>query len=250
MPFRLRDLDLGARLALSCLVLVFAGGLAAAGAHLFLHHENRDERPGVSLEDLEGAYHGVRVTAPLILSMEREHPEELPPAERELLVQWLRGERISEDYDNLDLGDSAPAEILARACLPCHSQAEATEGVPPLEYWEDVSKVAFSREVQAVPLQILVASTHTHALALAGLSLVVGLLWLATRWPRALKSWLFALSCLALTADLACWWLARDNAALVLLIAVSGAVYVSTTGLFLLGILADLWLPASKRGAS
>jgi len=247
MPFRLRELDFAARLALTCLVLVFAGGFAASAAHLVEHHHNRDERPGVSLEDLQGAYHCVRVTAPLILAMEREHPEELPAADRELLVRWLRGARISEDYDNLDLGDLAPAEILTRSCMPCHSHAEASAEVPPLEYWEDISKLAFSREVEPVPIKILAASTHTHALTLAGISVAIGLLWLATRWPRGLKSWLFALSCLALLVDLACWWLARDHVELVVLIAISGAVYAGTSVLFLVGIVADLWLPGGER---
>jgi hypothetical protein len=247
MPFRLRELDFATRFALTCLVLVLAGGFVASGAHLVEHHQNRDERPGVSLEDLQGAYHGVRVTAPLILALERDHPEDLAEADRKVLADWLAGERISEDYDNLDLGDLAPAEILTRSCMPCHSHAEATEAAPPLEYWEDISKVAFSREVEPVPKKVLAASTHTHALTMAVLSVAIGLLWLATRWPGPLKSWLFALSCLALLVDLACWWLARDNAALVVLIAGSGAVYAGTSVLFLLGILADLWLPAKAR---
>jgi hypothetical protein len=246
MPFRLREFDFATRLAITCLVLVFAGGFAASAAHLVEHHENRDERPGVSLEDLEGAYHGVRVTAPLILALERNHPDDLSDADHKILADWLAGARISEDFDNLDLGDSAPAEILGRSCMPCHSHAEATDEAPPLEYWEDVSKVAFSREVEPVPVKILAASTHTHALTLGALSLAIGLLWLATRWPRGLKSWLFALSCLALFVDLACWWLSRDNPGLVVLIAASGAVYAGTSVLFLLGILADLWLPKSR----
>jgi hypothetical protein len=124
-----------------------------------------------------------------------------------------------------------------------HSHAEATEAAPPLEYWEDVSKVAFSREVAPVPVEILAASTHTHALTLAAMSVVIGLLWLATRWPAAIKNGLFAVTALALLADLACWWLARDNAGLVVLIVIAGTVYAAATTLALLGILADLWLP-------
>jgi hypothetical protein len=243
MPFRLRELGIAVRLGITCLLVVLAGGFAASLAHLVEHHHNRDERPGVSLEDLEGAYHGVRTTAPLLLALNRNHPEDLPDAQREILLGWLAGERISEDYDNLDLGDMAPAEILASSCMPCHSHAEATEEAPPLEYWEDVSKVAFSREVEAVPVKVLAASTHTHALTLAGLSLVIGALWLATRWPRAVTGGLFLAASAALLVDLACWWLARDWVGLVLAIAAAGAVYVTGTGLMLAGILADLWLP-------
>ena len=248
MPFRLRELGFAVRLGITCLVVVFAGGFAASAAHLVEHHHNRDGRPGVSLEDLEGAYHGVRTTAPLLLALNRGHPEQLPDAERELLLGWLASERISDDYDSLDLGDLAPAEILAGACMPCHSHAEATDEAPPLEYWEDVSKVAFSREVEALPVKILAASTHTHALTLAGIGLAIGMLWLATRWPRAITGGLFLAASAALLVDLACWWLARDWVGLVLAIALAGAVYMASTCLMLAGILADLWLPASRRG--
>lgn len=246
MPVRLAELGLGARIALSALVLVFAVGFAASAEHLVQHHQNRDGQSGVSLVDLEGAYRGVSAPAPLGTALERGHPEELAPAERELLRGWLAGGRVSEDFDNLDLGESAPAEILARSCLPCHARDPAAPGVPPLEYWEDVSKVAFAREIAPVPREILAASTHTHALALGTVSAVIGALWLATRWPARLKDSLFALGALALLVDLVSWWLAREHAFLVPVIAVSGFAYAASMGLALAGILLDLWLPRRR----
>lgn len=247
---RLRDLAFGARLALTLLVLVLGGGLAASGYHLYEHHQNRDEKPGVSLEDLEGAYHGVNTTAPLISALERKHPEELPEAERTLLLQWLRSSRISEDYDNFDLGDAAPSELIQRRCVECHSK-NATKGDEssrklPLDYWEGVKALAYSKQLTAVPVKVLAASTHAHALSLAVMSIVIGLLLLATRWPRALTSGLFACAALGLTADLASWWLAREWVAFVPVLVAAGFVYVASTALSLAALVLELWLPRPR----
>lgn len=242
---RLRSLPAGARLGVTALLLVLLGGLLASGLHMQAHHENRDERAGLSMDDLRGAYHGLRNTAPLITALEDGHPDDLPEASRELLLGWLRGERISEDYDSLELGDAAPAEVLDGACLSCHArQSEDPIGQElPLEYWDDVAKVAFSREVAATGKEVLLASTHTHALALGSLGLVVALLALLTRWPRGVIGWLVGAAGVGLLADLACWWLARSSLALVPVLVAAGALFaLSTTALILLAI-ADLWLP-------
>lgn len=244
---RLRDLAFGARFALTLLVLVLAGGLGASAWHLVLHHQNRDERPGVSLEDLQGAYHGVSTTAPLLASLERGHPKELADTERATLLKWLRSKRISEDYDNLDLGDAAPSELIQRGCVPCHARnAKQGEGIGekfPLDNWNDVKAVAFSKQLEPVPVPVLAASTHAHALALGAMSIVVGLLLLATRWPAWLRNGLFAFAALGLTCDLASWWLAREALGFVSVIVAAGFVYVSCTALSFAAIVLDLWLP-------
>ena len=46
---------LGIRLGLTGLILVLLGGLYASALHMAHHYENRDERPGLTLDDLEGA---------------------------------------------------------------------------------------------------------------------------------------------------------------------------------------------------
>ena len=243
----LRELDFGARVALTALVFVFAIGLAASGYHLREHHRNRDEQPGVSLEDLEGAYHGVQTTAPLVTALERGHPAELADTDRELLLRWLRSSRISEDFDNFDLGDAAPAELIRKSCLTCHArQATAGGGVGealPLDYFEDVKRLAFSKQVAPVPVRVLAASTHAHALSLAAMSAVIGFLLSATRWSRWLRSGLFALAGVSLFVDLACWWLARDSAAWVPVIVAAGFAYVASTALSLAAIALDVWMP-------
>jgi hypothetical protein len=251
---RLRDLPASLRLALSCVVLVFLGGLAASAKHLVHHHENRDGEPGVSLVDLEGAYRGVEVRSPLVTSLERGHPAdvgaELAEADRKVLLDWLASGRISEDYDNLDLGDLAPAEVLAKSCSGCHSrQSEDPLGRRlPLDYWDDVNGLAFSQSIEPLPEAILAATTHTHALAMASMTVAILGLWLLTRWPTGLKQGLALLACASLAVDLAGWWLARDLALFVVLIAVTGSLYALSITLALLGTLVDLWLPARRAG--
>jgi hypothetical protein len=251
--FTLRSLPWAARFSLSCLVLVLLGGFAASAIHLIWHHENRDERKGLSIDDIRGAYHGVQTRAPLLVALERNHPPELPAAERQALEAWLKGGRISEEYDSLDKGDMAPAEIISRSCLKCHAAA-ATEGggigkTIPLEYLDQVTRLASSREVRPTDLKILAASTHTHAISLGLVSIVVcGLLW-ATRWPRWLVSTLIVLVSVNLLVDLAAWWLSRSEGSLVGAIIVAGGLFNGCTVLALLAILADLWRPARRSAA-
>lgn len=208
-PFHLSSLPLPFRLGLACLVLVLLYGLAVSSAHLFLHHENRDSRPGLTLDDLTGVYHGLSAEAPLLRSLERGHPEGLPPADQEALRRWLALPDLAQAYDDTKLGDRAPAEILDRQCLRCHARAAVDgEGIGkriPLEYWDDVKAQAEGRAVEPNAGAIVVASAHTHSLAMGSLSVVVLLMVFCTRWPRSLTGLLAAVAGLALLVDMACW---------------------------------------------
>ncbi len=247
MTFHLRELPAGVRLSLTALLGVMLIGIASAMIHLEDHHENRDDRPGVSLDDLVGAYHGVNVPAPLVSALERGHPEALPAADREHLVKWLKGTKVSEQYDDPDQGARVPAEILAKNCVSCHGRKSTDpshigERIP-LEFFDDVKKVAFARQIDPVPAKIVVASAHTHALALAPLGVVVvALLWF-TRWSSRLRSLVSLAVGLGLFLDFASWWLTRQSAGMIWLLILSGAAFAGGLVLASLLILLDLWLP-------
>ncbi|HET6201721.1 MAG TPA: hypothetical protein VFI25_02835 [Planctomycetota bacterium] len=244
MEGRLRDLPASVRAGLSFLLLSILGGFAASAAHLRFHHANRDDRPGLSIDDLRGAYRGIRARAPLLVALERGHPRELADKERQALLSWLRGSRLAEDYDSPELGDAAPAEVLSHACLSCHSRRAGAASEPPtLDFWDDVKAAAVSRDVRPTDAKILAASTHTHALALGSLAILLGALSLGTRWPRPLVHGGVFLLGLSLFLDLASWWLARGGEVFLDVLLVSGTLFNLLSVLAAAGILLDLWLP-------
>lgn len=256
--FRLRQLTPATRLGLTGLLVVMLGGMVSSFLHLVEHHENRDERPGLTMDDVRGAYHGIRTTAPMLMALEQNHPAEmdmdgaaaLGPDDRRVLLDWLAGDRISSDYDNLDLGDAAPVEIIAASCLHCHSrQATQGDGVGerlPLDYWNDVKTLAFSRDISPTSIEILNVSTHTHALSLATLSLVICLMLVGTRWPRAIVGAAALLIGLGLLSDLAAQWITRSFETFAWVIVIGGTIFGVATSLAAVAIVLDLWLPAGR----
>jgi hypothetical protein len=265
--FRLCDLGVALKLGLSGLVLVLLGGFVASAAQLKFHHENRDEVPGVSLNDIRGAYRGVEIRAPLLTALERGHPSGLSPDDRKVLVDWLNAGRISVDYDNLDLGDRAPAEIIARDCVSCHSEkAAATQPAAarvPLDTFDQVKRVAFTKKLDPPPVKILAQSTHAHALSLGVLTFIIAGLLLCTRLPRALTHGSCMLMGLCLAADIAAWWIVRDDidfarlgmhfhlptAWFIYVIVGAGTVYNGLSALSLVAIFLDAWIPRFRRNA-
>ncbi len=252
--FRLRSLPFSARAGLSLLLLVNLGGFLAGGLHLVEHHSNRDGQEGLSLADIQGAYHGVSRVAPLRTALEGGHPDEvaagaLSADRRAMLLTWLASERITEDYDNLDL-DPPPADVLDEACLTCHSRnAEGAKKAEPfLDYWDDVKPLAFSSEVKPVSTAILLASTHTHAIALATIALVLALLLAFTTWSGRLTGLVTLVAGAGLAADIASMWLARDSAAFVWLLMAGGWMFNGGIAAACALILIDLWFGVPPSG--
>jgi len=257
-PFNLRGLSIPARLGLTCLLLTVLGGLASSAVHVVHHYENRDELPDLTFQDFEGAYHGVRTIAPLIVQLKSGHPTEIDPQyadilsdkDRDFLLRWLGSDRISEDYDNLDLGDLAPVEIIDQSCLDCHSRIpledNPAEKSIPLEYWDDVKKVAFSRTINPASIEIMLTSTHTHALGMATLALIIAILTLMSSLPKRFRHGCLFVIGISLMLDLGSWWIARIWVGGVWIMLFAGMCFGISMTITTLALMLDLWLPPSK----
>lgn len=244
----------GARLAVAVLVCVLLGGYMVSGVHMAWHYDKRDERAGLTVDDIRAAYAGLDVVSPIVVAVERRHPPGLPEAERAALASWL-GEssvRIEQQYDNLDLGELAPSEIIAARCVECHSRTPTNAehgGIgtrAPMETWADILPMTVSKQLLPKPRTVVAASVHAHAPSMAVMLLVLVALGLGTRVPRALVGWVGLAGALGLLADMAGQWLARDNGAWVLGILAGGAVYAASVAVVAAAVVIDCLLPAGR----
>lgn len=250
--FKLRDLGLFARLGIAGLVITMIGGTIASGVYLSMHHGDRDQRDGLTIDDVKAHYHGIVSPSPLLESLKAGHPESLQAVERERLIQWLEGDTatLSLSYDDLDLGADAPAEIMAINCLDCHARSSsgtvdglATAPEIPLEYWDDVYALAISKDIRPVDAEILALSTHTHALGMASMGIAIGLLALLTSWPRVATSVVLGATGVGLATDIGGWWLTRHDDLYAPLVVVGGFLFSGGICLLSAMILLDLCMP-------
>lgn len=241
-PFpKLREFGCLARMGFLGLLLTVAGGIVMAMLQVQQHYAPRDQEPGLSMLDLEGAYHGVKAPSPLLQAvMERNHPPELAKNKRDALVKWLEGNRVQTDYDNIDLGDFAPIEIIATDCLSCHgrSSKDPIAKAVPLDDWSKVKTIAFSKTIEPTPADKVIVSAHAHMPAMATLTLVLALMLFMTTYPRRLIEALTGTMGVFLMLDFAGWWLAREWMQGTYLIVVAGGAYnaASALAIVLLGV--------------
>ncbi len=250
-PFpRLTQLHPLMRFSIALLTLTLLGGYIVSGIHMAWHYDNRDMVPGLTLDDIRGHYHGITTPSPLIEALEQGHPEDLPDRERNLLLDWLKDPAtLSARYDDFDLGDDAPAEIIATSCLSCHARTATGEGTYarlPLEYFDDIQPLTVTRQINPTTPEIIAMSQHTHAPVMAVILMVVAVLAAMTRAPRALTGLVVLAGAVGLLADMSAWWLARLDMVWIYAIVGGGFAYSAATGLAGAIVILDCLIPARR----
>lgn len=250
--FALRRLPYSFRVGIALLVVTLLGGYIVSGLHLRWHYDNRDEVAGLSINDIIGAYHGVQTPSPLLSALESGHPETLIASERSALLTWLRGDRVSQDYDNLDLGEDAPSEIIAINCLDCHTRGSSGENAKadvPLEYFDDIRVLANSKDIQPAGENIVAMSQHAHAPTMALILMVLGIVCTWTRFSVRCVGFVVFVGGVGLLVDMAGWWITREVAWFAYGVVIGGGVYAVATSIVGCLIVIDCVLPAGKAKA-
>lgn len=247
---RLKDFGFWVRCGVSVTVIAILAGYGVAGYYLKQHYENRDERPGLTMTDIKGAYAGAMVPSPLLGKIESNHPETMSAADRETLVTWLMSDTTKRDYENFDL-DPMPSDVMFDNCVSCHARnatGETAFASVPLEYWDDIAPLAITREIKPKDMKLVVQSAHAHVPSMAIVLLGLTALAAITRWPGLLVGVVSTGAGLGLIADFGAQWFARDFPQLTVVIVGGGALYAGAIALLGFAVLLDCWLPGGRSG--
>ena len=263
---RLAELPVAVRLMLTAFLAIVGFGYLAAVANIYYRHHEADGRPGLSLDDIRAVYSGVSTAdgsaTPAVsrmLTMIRGEMRQYVSSESEfsILETWLKSGASEKGLDEGE-GRKTPRRVILRDCLRCHAKSTGTDiskSAPfgPDEFTVDYAMIAPLAAVQkdragsaaysppqyTMPRLVLVS--HMHMLAIPMFTLVVGFLFMMTRLPWGLRSWLAPLPMLALVFDFAGWGLARWSGGFIYFIAGGGALFGVTFGIQILVAAWDMW---------
>lgn len=267
----LRALPASARLTITLFLAIIGSGYLVAVANIYHSHRLADGIPGLSIDDIRAIYGGLTVrggpgaeTPSRMLTMIRTSMREYirTDADFSILETWLKA---GGTETGLDEGDrrNTPRRVIIRNCLRCHAIGGEGDIAHTAPFGPDALTVDYtlirhhaapqpadpSGVVRAPPqysIPRLVLFSHQHMLSIPVFTLIVGLMFSATRASAALRAFLTPLPMLSAALDFGGWWLSRLFEPLIYLIAGAGAVFGATLGLQILLIVFDLWLPLSN----
>lgn len=263
------------RVTLSAFLAMIGAGYLSAVANIYHSHRMADGKEGMSVDDIRAVYSGLSVVRAKetdipsrMLTMIRGAMREYVTTDEDfnILESWLkRGGR----QEALDEGErrKTPRRALMRNCLRCHGVSTGTEISRKSPFGPDdfevdygmLSKfVAASTESSGETVNLapqytmarLVLVSHVHMLAIPMFTLIVALLFMMTRLPWGLRSYLTPIPMIALAMDFAGWWVSRGAASFVWVILAAGAIFGLVFGIQLFAVAIDLWRPASGRSAA
>jgi len=270
----LAGLPLPAKIMLTLFLLLVGVGYLVALGNIYYRHRDADLEPGLSLNDLSRAYHGLNkevhvapgtaaAGSPMLQAVSpggemRSHLENGGEPAIRTLVSWLRGGAREADFSRPGLdqpGDPSPQQVIAAQCIRCHNadggEKEDLPYAASASAEPQYSLVAKVAQPPASPAQVtwlaptdrarLIHITHGHILSIPVFTLIVGGLFLLTGLNRHLKLIIGPLPMLAVCVDISSWWLARPFEPFIYLIAAAGAVFGATYGFQILCVFGALW---------
>lgn len=279
---RLADGPLGAKLMLTALMVLLGAGYLVAVGNIYGQHEMADLREGLTIDDLRRSYHGLTVTE--TFTEMRHEPSDMeqavaPGGEMRMFLEmggdesvralttWLERGSAEDEFTQTGLaqeGDPSAQQVITRQCVECHNPEGDQDDIPYAPSFEDDARYELvmakadppvhaaadetvTRELAPTNARELLHITHAHILAMPLFTLVVGLLFLMSAMPPALKTVIAPLPMIALVFDIGGWWLARPFEPAVHIIAAAGAVFGITYGVQILTVFVSLWF---VRGAT
>lgn len=272
---RLAALPVGAKVMLTAFLALLGTGYLVALGNIYYQHNEADLKPGMTLDDLRRAYHGLEV------SQTTEHRERIPsemeervspggdmrrflekggPAAVDTLMGWLEDGSPEAQFAEAAYvpGGPTPQQVITDQCVLCHNPEGDMYDVPYAESEDEPAQFQLvvaraspdfgptqtettTRTLAPPSVAELMHITHAHILSMPIFTLCVGVLFFLSGLPKWLTYTIGPIPMLALCGDIAGWWLARPYEPAIFLIAVAGAVFGASYGFQILATFGALW---------
>jgi hypothetical protein len=274
---RLASLSPPAKLLITLLLLIIGPGYLFGTANIYFKHQNADGVPGLTVDDLRAAFHGMTKTfqpedkvivhstmLKLVLpggKMRENLDKGGEPAIRGLIT-WLENAAKEDEFTKPGLaqpGDPSAREIIKTLCIKCHNSdggdaadvpyAATATSEPKYTLVMATAKPEITRQTSGVQTLVikpaststLVHVTHVHILTMPMFTFVVGVLFLMTGIPQNVKLLIGPLPMLAVLLDISGWWIARFVEPFIFVIAAAGGLFGVTYALQILCVLGSMW---------
>ncbi len=246
---RLRTLSVASRVLITCFLVAIGAGFVAAQVNQRLQHAHLDGEAGLSLDDVEFAFHG-RPGSTLLTgkigpggSMARYVPV---PGDRERIEAWVAAGALDEGFGPV-------AETLDRLCVRCHNPGGEMAHLPfapsRAEGPTHELVVVAAAPDRGISYPSLARSSHAHLFGMSVLFLLAGAIFLMTDMNARVKGVVVALPFIAMFIDIACWWLTKLSPAFAPGIVAGGALLGVSFAVLTLRPLWELWTAGPKSPA-
>lgn len=194
------ELPTSVRILYTCALLILGMGYLFALIYLYHTYAGRDGKPGLSYEDVVIAYSGSGKSSRLESALRGPMSSMLPPDELNAIVGWVQKGADREAYE------SAIKRMLDQRCLTCHDGSN-----PHLSNLSNYDTVKKTTEMDTgTDVFTLVRVSHIHMFGITFIFFLVGLIFShAYLRPVWMKSVIMALPFIAITLDVASWYLTK-----------------------------------------
>jgi len=230
--FHLRDFSTPVKVLFTCLFLTLGIGYLFAILYLYLIEIEPHTKEGDNVvEAVIHKYYGKRGETRLGASLNGAMGDNITPAQKEKIFQWLERGAKEKDYEQVEA-------IFKDHCAICHS---ADMGMPtaPLTSFEEVSQYTAVDMGQSV--KTLVRVSHVHLFGMSFIFFLTGGIFgifafseVDTRW----RILLIATPFIAIWVDIGSWWFTKLRPVFAYTVIIGG-IFMGVALLF--QILISLW---------
>ena len=230
---RFSDISVSEKILNTVFLLTIGLGYLFALANLYYTHQGRDNKPGLSIDDVMIMYHGshsqTRLGSAINGIME---PNLKFKTDKDVIHKWLSDGATEEGYKS----DIAP--ILNRDCVICHNPT-ANPHLPNLTTFIGVSEVA--QAGGGAPLPVLIRVGHIHIFGIAFILFFIGKLFLLCEMNVYLKRITVVIPFFAMLLDVMSWFITKTIPEFAYVVIGSGALMGISMAMQILVSVYQMW---------